>query len=118
VQWFVGRIQAAFDAATGQMQKALAHSRYWAEVNIRHPGLSASQRKVLARLLEAEPEGFAGGMSTEKYVNLTGTSRATAYRELTQLTEYGLMAKMGQGRGTRYALVRPRRGGDLGEIGI
>jgi Fic family protein len=110
VQWFLGRIQAAFDAATGHMQKALAHSRYWAEVNARHPGLSASQRKALARLLEAEPEGFAGGMSTEKYVNLTGTSRATAYRELTQLTEYGLLARTGQGRGTRYGLVRPEGG--------
>ena len=107
VRWFVGRIQAAFDAATGQMQKALAHGRYWAQVNARHPGLSASQRKALARLLEAGPEGFAGGMSTEKYVNLTGTSRATAYRELTQLTELGLLERTGQGRGTRYGLVVP-----------
>jgi Fic family protein len=105
VQWFVGRAEAAFDAATGQMQKALAHGRYWAQVNAQHPGLSASQRKVLARLLEAEPEGFAGGMSTEKYVNLTGVSRATAYRELTQLTELGLLERTGQGRGTRYGLV-------------
>ena len=105
VRWFAGRIQAAFDAATGQMQKALAHSRYWAQVNARHPGLSASQRKVLARLLEAGSEGFAGGMSTEKYVNLTGASRATAYRELTQLTELGLLERTGQGRGTRYGLV-------------
>jgi Fic family protein len=105
VRWFVGRIQAAFDAAIGHMQKALAHSSYWAEVNKRHPDLSASQRKALARLLEAEPEGFAGGMSTEKYVNLTGASRATAYRELTHLTEIGLLARSGQGRGTRYALT-------------
>lgn len=45
--------------------------------------------------------------STEKYVNLTGTSRATAYRELTHLAEHGLLAKTGQGRGTRYALVMP-----------
>lgn len=107
VQWFTGKIEAAFDAATGQMQGALARSRYWAQVNARHPALSASQRKVLARLLDAQPEGFAGGMSTEKYVNLTGTSRATAYRELTQLTEYGLVQRTGQGRGTRYALVEP-----------
>jgi Fic family protein len=105
VQWFVGRIEAAFDAATGQMQKALAHGRYWAQVNAQHPGLSASQRKALARLLEAGPEGFAGGMSTEKYVNLTGVSRATAYRELTQLTELGLLERTGQGRGTRYGVV-------------
>ena len=102
VQWFVSRIQAAFDAATGQMQKALSHSRYWSQVNAQHPDLSASQRKALARLLEAGPEGFAGGMSTEKYVNLTGVSRATAYRELTQLSEWGLLERTGVGRGTRY----------------
>ena len=107
VQWFTGRIRAAFDAATGQMQTPLARTRYWSHVNGLHPGLSASQRKTLARLLEAQPAGFAGGMSTEKYVNLTGASRATAYRELTELTEYGLLARTGQGRGTRYALVMP-----------
>jgi Fic family protein len=105
VQWFVARIQAAFDAATGQMRKALEHGRYWAQVNAQHPGLSASQRKALARLLEAQPEGFAGGMSTEKYVNLTGVSRATAYRELTELTQLRLLERRGQGRGTRYGLV-------------
>jgi Fic family protein len=105
VRWFTGRVQGAFDAATDHMQTALARNRYWAQVNGRHPDLAASQRKALARLLEAGPDGFAGGMSTEKYVNLTGVSRATAYRELTQLTEYGLLARTGQGRGTRYALV-------------
>lgn len=107
LQWFIARIQAAFDAATGQMQTALARNRYWMHVNGLHPGLTASQRRVLARLLEAQPEGFAGGMSTEKYVNLTGTSRATAYRELTELTDVGLLERTGQGRGTRYALVMP-----------
>jgi len=105
VQWFVARIQAACDAAVNHMQTALARSRYWAQVNAGHPQLSASQRKCLARLLEAQPAGFAGGMSTEKYVNLTGVSRATAYRELTQLTEAGLLVKAGQGRGTRYQLA-------------
>ncbi|MBI2771628.1 MAG: Fic family protein [Burkholderiales bacterium] len=107
LQWFTGRIEDAFVAATQQMQTALARNLYWAQVNGRQLDLSASQRKALARLLEAQPEGFAGGMSTEKYVNLTGTSRATAYRELTQLSEYGLLARTGQGRGTRYALVIP-----------
>jgi Fic family protein len=107
VHWFTGRVGAAFDAATGQMQTALARNRYWALVNAQHPDLSASQRKALARLLEAQPQGFAGGMSTEKYVNLTGASRATAYRELTHLAESGLLERTGQGRGTRYALVEP-----------
>jgi Fic family protein len=48
---------------------------------------------------------FAGGMSTEKYTAITGVSRATAYRELTQLAGDGLLERSGQGRGTRYALV-------------
>jgi Fic family protein len=104
VTWFVKRIHAAFDAATAQMQKASAHNSYWAQVHAQHPDLSAAQRKCLARLLEAEPESFAGGMSTEKYVNLTGVSRATAYRELTELSEWGLLDKSGVGRGTRYHL--------------
>ncbi len=106
VQWFVARIQGACDAAVNHMQTALARSRYWEQVNASHPQLGASQRKCLARLLEAQPAGFAGGMSTEKYVNLTGVSRATAYRELTQLAESGLLVKTGQGRGTRYQLAQ------------
>ena len=56
-------------------------------------------------LFDAGPDGFAGGMSTEKYVNLTGVSRATAYRELTDLTGRGLLKRTGRGRGTRYRLV-------------
>ncbi len=98
-------MHAALDAANAQMQQALAHTRYWTQVNTSHPALSASQRKALARLLEAQPEGFTGGLSTEKYVNLTGVSRATAYRELTQLTEAGLLTRTGQGRGTRYGMT-------------
>lgn len=105
VQWFVGRVEAACHAALGQMQTALAKSRYWAQLNAGHPGLTQTQRKALVRLFDAQPDGFKGGMSTEKYVNLTSTSRATAYRELTQLAELGLLEKTGQGRGTRYQLV-------------
>lgn len=105
VQWFVACVEKACSAAQGQMQTALAKTRYWAQVSAAHPGLTASQRKTLMRLFDAQPEGFVGGMSTEKHVNLTGVSRATAYRELTQLAELGLMQKTGQGRGTRYQLV-------------
>lgn len=50
------------------------------------------------------PEGFASGISTEKYVNLCRVSRATAYRELTALCEMGVLVQTGVGRGTRYKL--------------
>ena len=105
VLWFVACVEKACNATFEQMRTALAKNRYWAAVNNSHPSLSASQRKALGRLFDAQPDGFAGGMSTEKYVHLTGVSRATAYRELTELAELGLLNKTGQGRGTRYQWV-------------
>jgi Fic family protein len=60
---------------------------------------------AINKLYDAGPEGFAGGMITEKYVSLCGVSRATAYRELTALCEIGVL--MRTGRGTRYGLKLP-----------
>jgi len=102
--WFAGCVERACDAATAHMQAALAQQRWWTEAQTRLPALSASQRKVLARLHSAGPDGFLGGMTTEKYVKLTGVSRATAWRELDELLERQLLVRSGQGRGTRYAL--------------
>lgn len=104
VQWFATRVQQAADAAAGQIHTALGKTRFWSGLQASHPDLSAAQRKALGRLYDAGPDGFAGGLSTEKYVNLTGVSRATAYRELTDLAERGLLLRTGQGRGTRYQL--------------
>jgi Fic family protein len=104
VQWFAARVQSACEVATAQIQTALQKTAFWQHVNAAHPDLSAAQRKALNKLLDAGPEGFAGGLSTEKYVNLTRVSRATAWRDLTQLAQRGLLARTGQGRGTRYGL--------------
>ena len=54
------------------------------------PILNERQRKVLNRLLDAGRGGFEGGLTTRKYVGLTKTSRATAYRELAELVVKGL----------------------------
>ena len=105
VSWFATRVQRAGEAAAAHTQSAADKTALWSHLNTAHPDLSAAQRKSLGKLFDAGPDGFAGGMSTEKYVHLTGVSRATAYRELTDLTERGLLARTGQGRGTRYRLV-------------
>ena len=64
--------------------------------------MNERQKKAVQKLLDAGPDGFEGGMSAEKYVNLTGTSKATATRDLTDLADRGVLRKTGQGRGTRY----------------
>ena len=60
---------------------------------------------MLNKLYNVGPDGFANGLSTEKYTSIAQVSRATAYRELTDLVAQGLLVKTGVGRGTRYALA-------------
>ena len=104
VQWFVSCVHKAADATWAHMQAAMRKTRFWAELREQHPELTPTQIKAINKLYDAGPEGFAGGMSTEKYVNLCGVSRATAYRELTALCEMGVLVQTGAGRGTRYQL--------------
>lgn len=112
VRWFVERVQQACEHSVAHMQAALGKSRFWQQVQAAHPAITASQRKVLNTLFDAQvagsesgvQSGFQGGLSTEKYVALSGVSRATAYRELTALVSAGLLVKAGLGRGTRYGL--------------
>lgn len=104
VQWFVGCVHKAADATWEQMQSATRKTRFWAALREQHPQLTPTQIKAINKLYDAGLDGFAGGMSTEKYVNLCGVSRATAYRELTALREMGVLVQTGTGRGTRYKL--------------
>ena len=113
IHWFLGCVEKACLESLAQMAQANAKNRFNYRLQAEHPDLSKSQRKVLFKLFEAResnatpdnPSGFSGGMSTEKYVAISGVSRATAYRELTDLVAQQLMTVNGQGRGTRYALV-------------
>jgi len=106
VRWFIGCIEKACLSTLAQIQAAGAKAGFWAQLDIAHPQLTPSQRKVLNKLHDAGPDGFLGGMSTEKYVAIAGVSRATAYRELTGMVASGLLEKTGQGKATRYALIR------------
>jgi len=62
------------------------------------------QRKVLNRLLDAEPDGFQDGMTTRNYVSLTHCSPITASRDLAELTAAGILRSAGAGRTTAYAI--------------
>jgi Fic family protein len=67
--------------------------------------MNPRQEKALLRMLEEGPEGFKGGMSAEKYIRLTETSRATATRDLQDLVEKGALIRRGELRHTRYFLA-------------
>jgi Fic family protein len=71
--------------------------------------LNPRQEKALLRMLEEGPEGFKGGMSADKYIRLTETSRATATRDLQDLVEKGALIRRGELRHTRYFSAIPTR---------
>ena len=66
------------------------------------------QKKVINRILEAGPGNFEGGLTTRKYVNIAGVSRATAFREITDLTVKNILQRLpGSGRNAQYDLIWP-----------
>jgi Fic family protein len=66
--------------------------------------LNERQSKVIARIFKEGPEGFKGGLSAENYITITGTSRATATRDLQDLVQIGVFSKIGERKSTRYYL--------------
>ena len=66
--------------------------------------LNERQAKVIARMFKEGIDGFKGGLSAENYITITGTSRATATRDLQDLVEKRALTKAGDLRHTRYFL--------------
>lgn len=79
------------------IEKTRLYDRLRGQINER-------QEKVLIRMFREGLEGFKGGLSAENYISITGTSRATATRDLQGLVEMGALIKSGELKGTRYHL--------------
>lgn len=104
LSWFLVQVAAAATAAEQTVAHTLAKARFWLRHQATH--LSERQRKALNRLLDAGPDGFEGGINTRKYMSLTKTSRATAYRELADMAAKGCLRATGKGgRSSGYELV-------------
>lgn len=105
VRWFVRQCTAAYTAANGVIDQALEKRRFWERYG--SGGLNERQRKVLQRLLDMGDGGFAGGLNAEKYIKLTGASKATATRDLTDLVHQGQLWADGAGKALRYYINVP-----------
>jgi Fic family protein len=105
VAWFLRTFEAACRDSLEVVDEAVERAQYWAR--FREVALSDAQRKALARMLDAGRGKFEGGMTPRKFIALTGLSRATATRELTDLAAKGLLVQVGAGRSTRYELPMP-----------
>lgn len=79
------------------IEKAKLYDKLRGQLNLR-------QQKVIARLFREGPGGFKGGLSAENYISMTGTSRATATRDLQNLVDIGALTPTGILKSTRYYL--------------
>jgi Fic family protein len=79
------------------LEKSKLFTRLQGQLNLR-------QEKALLRMFAEGPEGFKGGLTAEKYIAITKTSKATATRDLGDLVEKKALYKTGELRYTRYWL--------------
>lgn len=105
VQWFVQQCAAAYSAASTTMDEALVKRRFAEQHGV--AGLPERQRKVLQRLLDDGDGGFVGGLNAEKYMKMTGASKATATRDLAEMVKRGQLWTTGAGKALRYYVNVP-----------
>jgi len=106
LSWFLECYCRAIADSEVAISKVLKKAAFWQKHA--QTSLNKNQRKVINRLLEAGPDGFAGGLSTRKYVSIAKVSRATAYRDITDLLEKGILTRYkNKGRSVSYELIFP-----------
>lgn len=103
LKWYLECYSRALGGSGRLIANALAKARFW-----RHFGSTETnerQRKVIHRLLNAGPGGFLGALTTRKYVSMSHVSRATAFREISDLLEKKILRQdRAKGRSVSYDL--------------
>lgn len=97
LEWFLSCAIRAMSKSETLIGNVLVKADFWkkyAQVTI-----NDRQRKVVNRLLDSGQGHFEGGLTTRKYVSLTKTSRATAFREISDLVEKKMMRQNSESKG-------------------
>ena len=105
--WFLECFERAIRRSDKIIGNVLAKAEFWQQHA--QTGLNERQKKVLNRLLDAGPGGFEGDLTTRKYVSIAKVSRATAFREISDLLEKKILRQLsGKGRSVHYDLIWPQ----------
>lgn len=102
--WFLGCFDRAVTSAGKTLQNVLMKTKFW---NFHSKTeLSKRQKKVVNKLLDAGPGGFEGHLTTRKYIGMTRVSRSTAWREINDMLQKGVLKVLsGAGRNTAYEVI-------------
>ncbi|MFH1715475.1 MAG: Fic family protein [Elusimicrobiota bacterium] len=108
LEWFLDCFIRAIKDSEDSLSKVINKAVFWqAHTQIT---LNKNQIKVVNRLLDAGEGGFKGDLTTKKYVAMTRVSRATAYRDITDLVEKRILKKSKSGgRSVSYEILFPKQ---------
>lgn len=99
--WFLGCLGRAIDGAETVLGGVLAKARFWQSVG--QPPVNERQCVVLNKLLD----GFEDKLTTTQWAKLTNSSQDTAYRDILDLIERGILVRSAEGgRSTSYVLAQ------------
>jgi Fic family protein len=101
LEWFADTVLTAQKVTLDRVGFFIAKAHFY---DLYRDQLNERQAKVVERMFREGPDGFKGGLSAENYISITGTSRATATRDLQDLVEIGAVTRTGERRYTRYWL--------------
>jgi Fic family protein len=103
VRYFVNLIYNSCINSKQNIIFMLRKSTFWKE---KGGYLNERQEKVMRKMFAAEPHGFEGGITAQKYSKITSCSKATATRDLADLVESACIKKLpARGRSTAYELA-------------
>lgn len=100
VSWFCHQIQRAAMHAEVSIARESSASRFWQ----RCAGLSLNPRQMRALdHLHQHPED---ALYSKRWGEIVGVSSDTALRDLSELTEHGLLVRQGRARAVRFVLAQ------------
>ena len=101
LDYFVNLVNDAQTAFAKQIQFILKKAAFFDQYE---NTLNERQLKVIKRMMRSGIENFEGGINARKYMAITGTSKATATRDLQDLHALEILKQIGSGRSVRYEL--------------
>lgn len=105
--WFIKCVAASIEDSRDVVAGVFMRTDFWNQHA--QEQLNERQKKIINRILEAGPGNFTGGLTTRKYVSIAKTSRATAFREISDMLDKKILRQLpGKGRSVHYDLVWPK----------
>jgi Fic family protein len=100
IKWFLEALGRAIESSVLVLDAIVDKADFWEELaDVR---LNERQRKIINKLLD----GFEGKLTSSKWAKMTKCSQDTAYRDILELIDLGILTKNPEGgRNTSYSPV-------------